>query len=423
MKSLPHALFALVLAACGCGQWVGPPPPEEYAKSQKALASKGDTEAAWNLANCYLHGNGVPLDFALAEHWFEIGANTPDKKTHVAQMYASGKGFPKDIEAAAKWFIAAGRPFDFFELAELYKAEAEADHSMAAKYYSKATTIYLDLIRKHQTEVKRSEMELGNFVIDGIYSAGDTPAARAQDLEWARMIAQELLGQKEYQISVEYDIGEEDLPEDQTMRLYYLKRAAAYDVDLALHYYIEALNEGKTKDFSGYDYIAWERIAQGEGGGESRLLKAFIENMSALQLDSVQTAYDNLIATREQCGAYYTADDPLRNVTPAVLAAMDQDDPDVKLREAFNLEKAAATNEHTYQRALALYRDVRNTRGRAPRFILDKYALFGRNGVPQNRMVAEYWLREAIRSGSEPAQDLLSSIGRRPSHNPSSESH
>lgn len=49
------------------------------------------------------------------------------------------------------------------------------------------------------------------------------------------MIAQELLGQKKYQIAVEYELGREDLPPDKEMWLRYCKRAVAYNIDLALH--------------------------------------------------------------------------------------------------------------------------------------------------------------------------------------------
>ena len=50
-----------------------------------------------------------------------------------------------------------------------------------------------------QPQARLAQLELGNFVIDGIYSAGNDIKGRVQNLLWARMIAQELLGQKEYQ--------------------------------------------------------------------------------------------------------------------------------------------------------------------------------------------------------------------------------
>ena len=83
-------LLLIVLAVCGCGQW-NPPTPEEYAKSKQSLAAKGDRNAAWDLAHCYLQGYGVPLDFALAEHWFEIGAITPEQKYADCPLYNSAE--------------------------------------------------------------------------------------------------------------------------------------------------------------------------------------------------------------------------------------------------------------------------------------------------------------------------------------------
>jgi len=69
----------LAIALCGCGPWIAPT-PEEYAQSRQRLAEKGDTQAAFDLAKCYSGGYGVPLDFEKAEHWFQIGATTPNKK-------------------------------------------------------------------------------------------------------------------------------------------------------------------------------------------------------------------------------------------------------------------------------------------------------------------------------------------------------
>jgi hypothetical protein len=104
-------------------------------------------------------------------------------------FYARGMYFRKDLDAAARWLRAAARPGDLFVLAEAYKGSAEADPSIAPTCYPKATEIYLDLLKKvGHPEVRRAQMELGNFVIDGIYSAGNDPKARSRNLEWARMI-------------------------------------------------------------------------------------------------------------------------------------------------------------------------------------------------------------------------------------------
>jgi TPR repeat protein len=377
----------------------------DIARVNLELFAKGNKDAAWELGLGYMQGLGVPQDFAKAEKMFQIGAIDPNRKSMVGMFYARGY-FQTDLEAVDRWYTAAGRPHDLFELGEAYKAAAQADKTNSATYYAKAVKNYINLLNLRHGEERGAQLELGNFVIDGIYSAGDDSKGRIQNLEWARMIAQELLGQKEYQIAVEYQIGEEDLPPDQKMWLRYCKRASAYDIDLAQHFYVEALNDARAQDFSGYDAIAWSRLS----GRDNTLLKAMTAGMSQKQIADSNAIYEQLRETRTRFGAYYAQDDPLRNPSPAQLTAMDQDDPDVQLREAVDLEKTAVKDEQTYRRVLAIYRDVRDHRDTVPRFVLGRYALNGTNGVPMDRGVARYWLGEAVRSGSRPAQQLLDSI-------------
>jgi TPR repeat protein len=132
--------------------------------------------------------------------------------------------------------------------------------------------------------------------------------------------------------------------------------------------------------------------------------------MTPKQLADAGAAYLELLKEHTQYGAYYVQDDPLRDPSPEALAAMDQDDPDVQLREAFNLERSAATDERAYLAALAIYRKVRSERDYGFRFVLGRDALYGTHGVPKDRNVAEYWLKMAAYGGSKPAQQLLDQI-------------
>ncbi len=358
-----------------------------------------------------MQGLGVPADPAKAEQMFRIGALDSDKKAMVGMFYAHGY-FPKDLDAVERWYTTAGRPQDYFEMAETFKAAAQDDPTAAGKYYPKATAIYLHslLIDPSQPQARLAQLELGNFVIDGIYSAGNDPTGRAQNLVWARMIAQELLGQKEYQSAVEYAIGNHGLPKDKTMWLRYCERAVAYNIDNAQHFYVEGINNGDVRDFTGYDAVAYTRLNSQKSFGERDTLKAMTSSMTPKQLADAAAAYLALLKERAQYGAYYVQDDPLRDPSPQALAAMDQDDPDVQLREAFKMEKAAANDEQVYQNALAIYRKVRNERDYGFRFVLGRDALYGTNGVPKDRKVAEYWLKMAAYGGSKPAQQLLHQI-------------
>jgi TPR repeat protein len=391
--------------------WHDPLSDADIAKVNLDLFAKGNKQAAWELGLAYMQGLGVPVDSSKAEQMFRIGAVDADEKAMVGMFYAHGY-FPKDLDAVERWYAAAGRPHDYFEIAEALKAAAQDDPAVAGKYYPKATAIYLKLLKDpSQPEARLAQLELGNFVIDGIYSAGNDAKVRAQNLEWARMIAQELLGQKEFQSAVEYAIGNHGLPKDKTMWLRYCERAVAYNIDNAQHSYVDSINQGEVRDFTGYDAVAYARLNSQKMIADKSLLLAMTSSMNAEQRAGAEATYQALIEERTQYGAYYVDDDPLRDPSAEALAAMDQDDPDVQLREAFNMEKAAVNDEQAYQNALAIYRKVRNERDYGFRFVLGRDALFGTNGVPKDQKVAEYWLKMAAFGGSKPAQQLLDQIG------------
>ena len=90
-------------------------------------------------------------------------------------------------------------------------------------------------------------MELGNFVLDGKYSAGNDAEGRASNLLWARTIAQELLGGEEYKIAMNYEFGGEGIAVDKSMWLQFCKRAATYNIDLAQEFYAEAISKRGSK--------------------------------------------------------------------------------------------------------------------------------------------------------------------------------
>jgi TPR repeat protein len=389
--------------------------PEQHLSRIERLAEQGDKKAAYELGQMCAFGFPAkpdqmyrPQDFEQARHWFEIGAETGYERAEVARMYANGKPFPKDLEAAERWFRSTGESGYLFEAGKAYKAAAEADPSQASKYYPRATAIFVELLKKTGDPNQRlAQLELGNFVIDGIYSAGQNPEDRRQNMIWARMIAQELLGQKLYQIAVAYEFGQNGLTKDKKMWLRYVKRAAAYNIDNAQHFYVEAMNSGDAPDPSGYDHIAWTRIENDSNNRNVQMLQVLTRGMTEQQLKASDAAYRALVDARQRYGAFYLADDPMRDPAPSALEAMDQADPDVQLRLAFSLESAAATDSNSYKQVIDLYRTVRNHRDGDCRFVLGRYALLGTNGVTKDRGVAVYWLREAIKGGSMPAQALL----------------
>ena len=382
---------------------------EQIFAINQTLAKQGNTEAAFELGLAYLQGYGAPQDLAKADQWFHIGANTPDRKSIVASLYRDGAYFTRNLDTGAIWYKAAGRPGDLFELAQGYRLATPP-------LIDKAIPIYLDLLQQTgHPEVRRAQMELGNLVLDGRYSAGNSAQARALYLEWARIIAQELLGQEEYKIAVDYNVGREDIPVDKALWLRFCKRAAAYNIDLAQHFYAEAIMDGSAPDTSHYDAVAWVRLASEKQTSNISLLRVMESGMSDEQHRAAERVYQSLLETRRRNGAYYPPGDPLRDPTEAALASMPQDDPDVQLRTAFALEKVAATDDTAYRRALDLYRTVRDRREIDIRFVLGRDMHTGANGLPTNQAEARVWLTIASDRGSQPARALLASLPAEPS--------
>jgi TPR repeat protein len=329
----------------------------------------------------------VQEDLAQAEHWFQVVATDPGLKSAI------------DLDAEARL-----QPLYLFELAETYRKDTPQQTERAEKMY-----LYL-LGQTGHPEVRRAQMELGNFVLDGKYTAGNDSRGRALNLEWARLIAQESLGQEEYKIAVDYKIGREDLPRNSAMWLRFCKRAAAYNIDPAQKFLAQAIAEGTVPNQTGYDDVTWTRLASDKQTDESAVLEAMESRMTPQQHQAADAEYASLVQTRASDGAYYSPDDPLRNPTLAEIAAMPKDDPDVQLRRAFALEKVAQTNNDAYREALDLYRTVRDRREMDIRFALGRDYLNGTNGLPRNLDLARYWFDEAAGFGSQPAKTLLGTL-------------
>ena len=374
---------------------------KQIADVNKRLAAKGSTEAAFQLGLAYLQGYGVEQDLPAAEHWFAIGATDDGEKDIVAGLYLHGFYFARDLDKAARW--TGSRPGALFELARTYQ-------TVDPPQLNKALSIYLRLLNSGGPEVRRAQMELGNLVLDGKYSSGNDANGRAQNLEWARIITQELLGQEEYKIAVDYSIGREDLSPDHAMWLRYCKRAAAYNIDLAQRFYANDIAAGKSPRTTHYDEVVWLRLASQKQVAERDVLRALEMDMTHAEIHSADDAFAGMLHVRRINGAYYPAGDPLRDVSSEALAAMPQDDPDVQIREAFAMEKAAATGSRQYERAMAIYRMVRDRREIDVRMVLARDALNGTRGVPKNEGVARYWLFECVQRGSVEAKEQLAKL-------------
>lgn len=369
--------------------------PEDINSLNLKLAAAGNTDADFELGLAYMQGIGVDQDLAKAQHYFELGAIKPSDKELVSGFYLEHGWFPYSPEKAVGWLLSAGRPFDLFEAAQTYL-------KFSPPQEAKATAIYRTLLNDPNTpEYRRAQMELGNLVLDGKYSAGDDPAAHALNLEWARIITQELLGQQEYTIAVAYSAQVDGVPKDDALWLRFCRRAAAYNIDLAQQFYGGAILKGEIKDRSPFEGYAWVRLSSDKRFSNKETVAHLELQMTPDQLSEANSLFEGLRQTRARDGAYYSFDDPLREPTEAELTALPDDDPDVQLRRAFALE--SSTQSGDYEKAIRLYRIARDRRGMDIKVVLGRDYLYGTHNVPKDSRLSKYWLTGAVDAGSKPA--------------------
>ncbi len=72
----------------------------------QSWAAKGELDAAYNLAVIHQHGDGVPVDYAKALHWYRQAAEGGDKASQfqIGLMYQTGLGVEADTTVAHRWF-------------------------------------------------------------------------------------------------------------------------------------------------------------------------------------------------------------------------------------------------------------------------------------------------------------------------------
>ena len=75
----------------------------------RKAAAQGDAEAQHNLGLMYVHGEGVPQDYAEAVKWFRKAANQGDAsaQTNLGIMYFRGEVVLRDLTQAYMWYDLA----------------------------------------------------------------------------------------------------------------------------------------------------------------------------------------------------------------------------------------------------------------------------------------------------------------------------
>ena len=78
------------------------------------LAEAGDARAQAAIGSLYIHGQGVPVDYAEALRWTRRAAEQGDVtgQFNMGTIYAGGLGVERDYAVAAEWFAQAAEQDD-----------------------------------------------------------------------------------------------------------------------------------------------------------------------------------------------------------------------------------------------------------------------------------------------------------------------
>lgn len=119
--------------------------PSDAAKWLRYGAYSGSAQAKKRLGDCYLHGDGVPVSFEQAFHWYAEAskAGLADAQYALAACYDFGYGVPEEAEQAAVYYLHAARQGHVsaqYCIASMYESGegVERDHAEALRWYEQA---------------------------------------------------------------------------------------------------------------------------------------------------------------------------------------------------------------------------------------------------------------------------------------------
>ena len=140
-RTLPLLALAALLAG-GCALF---PPRAESFGSLLVRAEAGDADAQNEVGNCYLHGNGVERNKAVAAEWYRKSAEQECARGeyNLGASFFRGDGVETNLVAAFEWMKKSADhdyPLAWFALGTFYEegTGVEKDGAEALRWYRKA---------------------------------------------------------------------------------------------------------------------------------------------------------------------------------------------------------------------------------------------------------------------------------------------
>src|SRR5579863_2886875 len=377
-------------------------PRTELLQELRRKALSGDKESSFAYALELLRGGDI-VDVAVIERYALRGPADAAHQADIAAAYERASFLDDSARRkyAIRWWTDVGGSRGYYQLAEMYYGHSDGtvatdDEKQAVEYWEKSVAA------GDERWARLSRMKLGYCVVKG-WSSGN----RTSDAAWAHELAMEMLGKEYYQVAGEYSYGRE-LQHNPATYLHLVERAAVYNIDNAQGVLAHEILQGNWKprdELAAYSWLKRQTVKE-DVGGRQEVQTA--EQNSGLRRN-IEVRYAQLLLTREECGAFYPQDDPLRTAGLAELEPRaSAEDPEADFRLAALLENRGGDRDLT--RAISLYHDLWARAGQQVRLAWGRTLMYGTAAVPRDDIGAEKWLWDAANSGSKEACRLLAVI-------------
>ncbi|MCW5718867.1 MAG: sel1 repeat family protein [Bauldia sp.] len=217
-----------------------PVDPAQAVRWYRVAAEAGHIGAQFNLGFAYSQGEGIKQSYAEAMTWYRRAADSghTGAQTGVGLLYAGGRGVPEDAVEAARWFrmaADAGFPAAQFELGLLYFGTGGVPRDLAE-------SLHWFLLAAEQNHVETQEAAADLYVDpDGPVGLNYPEAMRLYSLAAAAGNAA-----AQYDLGIMYALGE-GVPVDNAEAYYWIYLAAQAGTVRSAPGALEILAEGMTE--------------------------------------------------------------------------------------------------------------------------------------------------------------------------------
>jgi TPR repeat protein len=320
--------------------------PAQQVAECRALADKGDVDAAFQMGLTYLLGQTVSQDSATAEQYFKKAEMTPSRMCFVAETYME-TALPGRIEAAKRWAVASNSGCGYWSQAQWYGSNRLGPDPAKEIEYLKQGLAARDSDFRGVIAYR-----LGELILTGT-AVNSSPTER---VAWVGTAARLRLGQTEMMISYAYSKHpeEEETPET---ALLWTGHAARYGVPNALATLGQAARTREATHLTYLDGMALYVLGMRQNLLSSVGLDAEMKQLQPEQREDLLNAIAAWERIERETGGYYSKTDALRLSAPvdmnALMHTATTQNPDARLRLAYVYKSMGELSK-----AEALYRDV-----------------------------------------------------------------